>query len=125
MTPQEQRVFNLVKLELMPEMVPPEYRGKVASEFCGHCHHATLAMYELLDGKKMDYKVWKAVDELQVKHYWLVSPSGDILDPTVEQYDDLNRPRPYKNGVTQGVSHRKSNHAKSIIENVRCKLSQG
>ena len=125
MTPREQRVFNLVKSELKPKMVPPEYRGRVASEFCGHCHHATLAMYELLGGKRNGYKVQKAVDELQIKHYWLESPSGEILDPTAEQYTDLNRPLPYNNRVTQGVSHLKSNHAKSIIANVQCKLSQG
>lgn len=125
MTPQEQRVFDLVKLELKPEMVPPEYRGKVASKFCGHCHHATLAMYELLGGKNNGYKVRKAVDELQIKHYWLESPSGEIIDPTAEQYTDLNRPLPYGNRVTQGVSHLRSNHARSIISSVQRKLSQG
>lgn len=125
MTPQEQRVFNLVKAELKPEMVPPGYRGKVSSEFCGHCHHATLAMYELLGGKSAGYKVRKAVDELDIKHYWLESSTGEILDPTAEQYTDLNRSLPYSNRVARGVSYRKSNPAITIIANVERKLSQG
>lgn len=125
MTPQEQLVFNLVKSELTPEMVPPEYRGRVNSEFCGHCHHATLAMYELLEGKSKGYKVCKAIDELHIKHYWLESPCGEILDPTSEQYTDLDRPLPYNNRVTKGVSHLRSNHARSIIKSVQSKLSQG
>ena len=125
MTPHEQRVFAFVKSELRPDMVPPEYSGMVASEFCGHCHHATLAMYELLGGKNCGYKVRKAIDELQIKHYWLESPSGEIIDPTAEQYTDLNRPLPYGSRVTQGVSHFRSNHARSIIASVQCRLSQG
>jgi hypothetical protein len=124
MTPQEQRVFDLVKSELKPEMVPPEYQGRVESVFCGHCHHATMAMYELLGGKESGYKVCKAVDELQIKHYWLESPSGEIIDPTAEQYTDLNRPLPYDNRVNKGISHLMSNHARSIIANVRHQLSQ-
>ena len=118
-------MFNLVKFELKLEMVPPEYRGKVDSRFCGHCHHATLAMYELLGGQDKGYKVRKAIDELHIKHYWLESPAGEILDPMAEQYTDLNRPLPYSNRVTQGVSHLKSNHAKAIIASVQSKLPQG
>lgn len=124
MTPKEQRVYDLVRAELKPEMVSPEYRGKVDSEFCGHCHHATLAIYELLGGKHNGYKVRKAVDELQIKHYWLESISGEILDPTAEQYTDLNRLLPYDSPATKGVSHRKSNTAKAIISNVQDRLSK-
>lgn len=122
MTPQEQRIFDLVRSELKPEMVSPEYRGKVNSEYCGHCHHATIAMYFLLHGRDNGYKVRKAIDELQIKHYWLESPTGEIIDPTAEQYTDLDRQLPYRNRVTQGVSHLKSKHAKKIIENVRNNL---
>lgn len=122
MTPQEQRVFELVRLELKPEMVPPEYRDKVKSDYCGHCHHATLAMYVLLGGKTNGYKVRKAVDELQIKHYWLESPTGVLIDPTAEQYTDLGRPLPYANKVNKGLSYLKSNHAKAIILAVQVTL---
>lgn len=122
MTPQEQRIFDLVRFELKPEMVPLEYREKVNSEYCGHCHHATIAMYDLLNGKANGYKVRKAIDELGIKHYWLESPTGEIIDPTAEQYTDLGRQLPYENRVTKGVSHLRSNNAKSIIENVQRNL---
>lgn len=125
MTHEEQRVFDLVRSELLPSMVPPEYRGIINSEYCGHCHHATIAMYVLLDGKNKGYKVRKAVDELQIKHYWLESPTGETIDPTEEQYTSLGRPLPYRNRVTKGVSHLRSNHAKTIIANVQHKLTQG
>lgn len=125
MTSEEQYIFDLVRSELRPEMVPPEYQGKVGSEYCGHCHHATIAMYVLLDGKNKGYKVRKAIDELQITHYWLESPTGEMLDPTEEQYTSLGRPLPYANQVSRGVSHLRSNHAKAIISNVQRKLQQG
>jgi hypothetical protein len=125
MTPEEQRIFDLVRSELAPDMVPPEYRGKVDSEYCGHCHHATIAMYVLLDGKNKGYRVRKAVDELQIKHYWLESPTGENIDPTAEQYTSLGRQLPYSNRVTKGVSHLRSNNTKTIICNVQHKLQQG
>ena len=124
MTNEEQRIFDLVRSELSQDMVPPEYRGKVNSEYCGHCHHATIAMYVLLNGKNTGYKVRKAVDELQIKHYWLESPTREIIDPTSEQYTSLGRPTPYNNQVNKGVSHLRSNHAKTIISNVQAKLQQ-
>lgn len=79
-------------------------------------------MYALLDGKRNGYKVRKAIDECQIKHYWLESPTGEIIDPTAEQYTDLGRPLPYENQVIRGVSYLKSNHAKTIILNVQRKL---
>jgi hypothetical protein len=41
-------------------------------------------MYYLLDGKEKGYKVRKAIDELKIKHYWLETSSGEIIDPTIE-----------------------------------------
>ncbi|UYA60797.1 hypothetical protein NAL19_2692 [Pectobacterium sp. F1-1] len=122
MTPEEKRIFDLVRSELRPDFVPPEYRGIVDSMYCGHCHHATIAMYNLLGGKASGYKVRKAIDELQIKHYWLESPAGETIDPTAEQYTDLRRPFPYANRVSQGISHLKSKAAVEIIANVQRKL---
>ncbi len=122
MTPKERQVFDLVRNELRPEMVSEEYRQKVDSEFCGHCHHATVAMYNLLGGKNNGYKVRKSVDELQIKHYWLESPTGEKIDATAEQYTDLNRPLPYENEMRIGVSYRQTKAAKSIIAAVDSKL---
>jgi hypothetical protein len=118
----EQLIFDLVRSELRPEYVPIEYRGEVNSEYCGHCHHATIAMYYLLDGKINGYKVRKAIDERNIKHYWLECPNGEIIDPTAEQYTDLNRPLPYNAHVRKGVSHLKSKVAMTIIENVRASI---
>jgi hypothetical protein len=118
----EKTIFDLVRAELKDEFVPEEYRGKVNSQYCGHCHHATVAMYNLLGGKEKGYKIGKAVDELGIKHYWLINASGEIIDPTAEQYTELNRKPPYDNPVKNGISYRKTKAAKSIITSVERNL---
>jgi hypothetical protein len=120
----EKEIFDLVRAELKDEFVPESYRGKVNSEYCGHCHHATVAMYKLLGGKEKGYKIKKAIDELEITHYWLVTAHEEIIDPTAEQYTDLGRKLPYDKATTKGVEYRvRSNAAKTIIENVakKCK----
>lgn len=122
---QEKMIFELVRSELSDEFVSEEYRGKVNSPYCGHCHHATLAMYSLLGGKDNGYKVRKAIDELKIKHYWLENAKGEIIDPTAEQYTDLDRNLPYNNRVNSGVSYRRTKAANAIIKRVSEKLQKG
>lgn len=119
----EQQIHDLVRAELKDCYVKPEYKGKVDSRFCGHCHHATIAMYELLGGKGSGYKVKRAVDELEITHYWLEAPNGTIIDPTVEQYTDCGRTPPYDSGCGK-ASYRRSSPAKEIIEAVKLKLEK-
>ena len=83
---EEKRIYDLVRAELKDEFVPEEYKGIINSWFCGHCHHATISIYCLLGGKEKGYKVRKAIDELEIKHYCLETNSGEIIDPTAEQY---------------------------------------
>jgi len=122
---QEKMIFELVRSELSDEFVAEEYRGKVDSPYCGHCHHATLAMYSLLGGKDNGYKVRKAIDEFEIKHYWLENAKGEIIDPTAEQYTDLGRNLPYNNRVNSGVSYRRTKAANAIIKRVSEKLLKG
>lgn len=111
-----------MKKELKDKYVPKEYKEIANSPYCGHCHHATIALYNLLGGKEKGYKVRKAIDELEIKHYWLENEKGEKIDPTMEQYTDLNRTLPYDKKVTKGVSYRKTKAANEIIKNVRSKL---
>jgi hypothetical protein len=47
----EKTIFDLVRKELIDDIVPKTYKYLVDSHFCGHCHHASLSMYNLLGGK--------------------------------------------------------------------------
>jgi len=118
----ELKIYDLVRNELTDDLVPDSYRGLVDSKFCGHCHHASLAMYNLLGGKENGYKLQKAVDEKNITHYWLIGRDKKIIDPTAEQYTDLDRPLPYANVKDNRASYRKTKAAKQIIKNVSAKF---
>jgi len=122
MNTDEKRIYDFVREELKDEMIPISYRGLIDSKYCGHCHHASLAMYNLLGGKTNGYKLQTATDELEIKHYWLVNSKGEIIDPTIEQYTDLDRKPPYDKIANNRASHRKTKATKLIIENVTKKL---
>lgn len=119
MTPHEERIYHLVRAQLKPEMVDKCFRDLGIHNYCGHCHHATIALYNLLGGKHAGYKVNKAIDEQGIKHYWLTSPTGENIDPTVEQYTDLGRCLPYLNSIKTGISYRISNNARMIMDNIK------
>lgn len=122
MNKEEKHIYDLVPKELKDEMIPISYRGLIDSKYCGHCHHASLAIYNLLGGKSRGYKLKTATDELEIKHYWLVNSEGEIIDPTIEQYKNLNRNPLYDRIVSNRASHRKTKATILIIENVTKKL---
>jgi hypothetical protein len=122
---EEKTIFDLVRAELRDEYVPEQYRNRVNSRYCGHCHHASVAMYYLLGGKEMHYKIRKAIDELGITHYWLETGKGEIIDPTVEQYTELGRELPYAKRISTGVSYRKTRAALQIMDRVTEQLKNG
>jgi len=122
MSPLERKIFNLVREELNDEMIPESYRGLIDSKYCGHCHHASLAMYNLLGGKDNGYRLQTAIDEFNIKHYWIINNKSEIIDPTQEQYTDLGRDTPYDKILNNRASYRKTKSTKVIIENVTKKL---
>lgn len=122
MTNEETKIYNLVRSELCDDLIPQQYKNVLDHSMCGHCHHASLAMYNLLGGNISGYKLQKATDEKGIIHYWLLSPTGEIIDPTVEQYTDLGRPLPYVNKVDNRASYRKTLATKKIISAVELQL---
>ncbi|MFA6741636.1 MAG: hypothetical protein WCR78_09150 [Arcobacteraceae bacterium] len=120
----EEEIIELVKLELIEDLIPEKFRdSKIKHPMFGHCHHSSLALYNLLGGKEQGYKLEKAIDELDIIHYWLSTKDGRIIDVTSSQYTDLNRPLPYKSKINKGVSYLKSNATKKIILNVQEKIN--
>lgn len=120
----EQKIFDMVRNELKPEQIPEQYKDHpiIKHPYNGHCHHAALAMYQLLEGKSNGYKLRKAIDELNITHYWLETKEGHIIDPTAEQYTELKRDLPYEKLLKTGISYRPTKAVKIIVENVKQKL---
>lgn len=68
MTPREECVMRRVKASI----------GRPN----GKCYPASEAVYHLLGGKKAGYTPIRGDH-----HWWVRSPSGEVLDPTAAQYD--------------------------------------
>ena len=114
----EEEIIELVKLELIEDLISEKFRdSKIKHPMFGHCHHSSLTLYNLLGGKEQGYKLEKAIDELDIIHYWLSTKDGRIIDVTSSQYTDLNRPLPYKSKINKGVSYLKSNEFFSLTIN--------
>lgn len=103
MTPHEQELSNQVKDMLVPELLPEQYRTKPEVPMWGHCYGAAIALYYVFGGSKAGYALYKSDVECDgCRHYWVVNPDGEIIDPTKEQYEQLGRPAPYASGRRTG-----------------------
>lgn len=86
----------------------------------GHCYIATEALFHLLDGCKNKLKPYCATyyeDGMRCSHWWLKDEDGNILDPTADQYIDVDPP--YSLGRGCGFQNgyiKPSKRAKKLID---------
>jgi len=114
MTPKEKELFQKIRTLLTPDLIPEKFRdNKINSPFYGHCYHASLALYKLLGGKEAGYRIKCGIDSDNIKHYW-IEVNDRIIDPTIEQYTDLDRALPYSN--LSKCDYRPSKSTKILIE---------
>lgn len=86
----------------------------------GHCYIATEALYHLLGNQEWKPMCASYIDEKgKATHWWLINKmTGDILDPTKEQYyPDIP---PYHLGKGVGfLTKNPSKRAKIVIDRVK------
>jgi hypothetical protein len=117
MTDEEKALVIAVQMALSPDLIPEGYRKPDAHPMFGHCYGAAEALYRLLGGKENGYKAQRAIDDAGDGHYWVLTPNGEVLDPTAAQYTDVGETPPYARG--QGASFRRpSKRAQAIVERV-------
>lgn len=102
MTQNEEQLIHAIRIRLTRTMLGENYLDRPDSPYYGHCFHASVALYRLLGGKDTGYSVWKAIDCTGVPHYWVTAPSGEILDPTADQYTEYGLTPPYNSGKRTG-----------------------
>lgn len=97
-----ERAISRVVSALSPDLLSPRYQAEFAA-YChpttGHCAVAAEAVYFLLGGRGAGLVPMVAREEDGSSHWWLVHrPSGRVIDPTREQYDDVGDVPPYERG---------------------------
>ena len=68
MTEKGKLLYEMVRDELRPEILRPEFQIKKGHRFFGQCFHATISLYVLLEGKSAGYHVRKGIDEKEIVH---------------------------------------------------------
>ena len=95
------------------ELLRPEYRGHSGHPLTGHCAVASEALW-VAAARDLGYKHRQAKLPDGTNHWWLVSPSGCILDPTSAQFSSKDLQRIYAAGKGRGPQGVRRSGAKVI-----------
>lgn len=88
----------------------------------GKCYVASVALLQFLGGKDRGYKLLRAIDALNVPHYWVENSEGRVLDPTADQYSILGIIAPYELGKSVGYRGNMKRHM-PILEGMKNSLT--
>lgn len=83
-------LMKRIRAKLTPDLLAPEYgrpdRRTRGGKVRGHCYVASEALYHLLGGPSSGWFPCQGRVE-GVSHWWLENDKGDVLDPTVAQFE--------------------------------------
>jgi hypothetical protein len=90
-------VSDIIIKNLGPELLPKKWidMNKTNPMF-GHCHTASACLQKVFGGKNI--KLYRALDQWGVWHWWAIDLNGKLIDLTVDQYLSLNREPPHSSG---------------------------
>lgn len=93
-------VKNLT-LDLLPKKMWKRNKEGGNNNKYGHCHTASGVIYKLFGPKNVH--MYRAKDDEDLYHWWIVDKKGKVIDLTAEQYTLLGKQPPYKNGKKAGI----------------------
>ena len=114
-------LMQKIKSNLTPDLLRPEYRRlNLNNPMFGHCYIASEALFYLSGGKASGLAIKRGRDDSNTSHWWLENKeTGEILDPTVEQYDMFDLDPPYQVGVRTGfLTRTPSKRAITLMQRV-------
>ena len=113
---------KLIVENLTPDLLPKKWveRNKTNPMF-GHCHTASACLQRLFGTENI--KLYRALDEEGIWHWWAVTKEGKKIDLTADQYYSQGRVPPYVSGTKAsmlGFDYRKRVY--KLMELVKDKL---
>lgn len=98
-------VLNSISKNLTIDLLPNHMRHRNvhggSNNRYGHCHTASGVIYKIFGPKNVH--MYRALDDEDLYHWWIVDKHGTIIDPTHEQYTLLGRTPPYEKGEKAGL----------------------
>jgi hypothetical protein len=90
-------VSKVIINNLTPDLLPKKWVERNSSNpMFGHCHNASACLQKIFGSKNI--KLYRALDEEDIWHWWAVDKEGKLIDLTADQYYSMERTPPYKTG---------------------------
>ena len=90
-------VSKVIINNLTPDLLPKKWVERNSSNpMFGHCHNASACLQKIFGSKNI--KLYRALDEEDVWHWWEVDKEGKLIDLTADQYYSMERTPPYETG---------------------------
>lgn len=122
-----QNLIKKIQSVLTPDLLKGMWAKEATNPMTGHCYAATEALYWLLGGPDSEFKPFvlshktfpEGLDEGETHWFLRNEKTGEILDPTKEQFEDV--PILYDRGTPNGMMNYPkggSKRAKEIIRRI-------
>ena len=90
-------VSDIILKHLTPDLLPKKWvETNKSNPMFGHCHTASACLQKVFGGKNI--KLYRALDQWGVWHWWCIDKDGKLIDLTVDQYLSIGREPPHKDG---------------------------
>lgn len=90
-------VSKVIINNLTPDLLPKKWVERNSSNpMFGHCHTASACLQKIFGSKNI--KLYRALDEEDIWHWWVVDKEGKLIDLTSDQYYSMERTPPYETG---------------------------
>ena len=91
-------VSGIILKHLTPDLLPKKWIDiNKTNPMFGHCHTSSACLQKVFGTKNI--KLYRALDQWDVWHWWCVDKDGTLIDLTVDQYLSLNKEPPHAQGT--------------------------
>jgi hypothetical protein len=95
-------VSKIILNNLTPDLLPKKWVERNESNpMFGHCHTASGCLQKIFGTKVI--KLYRALDDENIYHWWAVDKDGHLIDLTVDQYYSTGRKPPHESGIKSGM----------------------
>ena len=93
---------DIIVKNLTPDLLPKKWVERNSKNpMFGHCHTASACLQRLFGTKNI--RLYRALDDEGIWHWWVVDVNGQLIDLTADQYYSQGRNPPYNDGEKASI----------------------
>ena len=95
-------VSDVIVNNLTSDLLPKKWiKRNESNPMFGHCHTASACLQKIFGTKTI--KLYRALDDEGIYHWWAVDKEGQLIDLTADQYYSTGRKPPHESGIKSGM----------------------